>query len=122
VCRIVLNVHRIDQRGQHVHIEQEDRYGNSSRSSFTISGVTGIAPGRTLSKGTPLRVFRPAAGGRSACRLSAQITSPMVLFCRAAKPLAAACTSSSIVSVVRITSSYGLAPHIKHHTSLPCFV
>src|SRR4030067_579457 len=113
--RIVLNMRGIDQRDQHIHIGQENHPGNSSRNRFNNSGVTAVAPARTGSKGTPLRALPPGILGRSACRVSSEMTSPTLLCCREAKPLAAARTSSSMDRVVRIL--YLLKDCIKHHAS-----
>jgi hypothetical protein len=53
---VMVGMRRIDQRNQHVGIEQKCHQGNSSRSWFTNSGVTGVASGRIGKSGTPLRV------------------------------------------------------------------
>src|SRR3989338_10734899 len=89
VRRIVLNMRGVNQRNQHVYIKQKSHPGNSSRSWFTNSGVTAAAPARTGNKGTPLRALAFCALGRSAFRVSSEITSPTVLRCKAAKLFAA---------------------------------
>jgi hypothetical protein len=77
--RIMLNLGRIEQRNQHIHVEQESRQGNSSRSWFTNSGVTAAEPGLTHSSGTPLRKSRRDFAGCKACRVSAEAASPTLL-------------------------------------------
>ena len=112
---VMLNVGRVEPRDQHVHIEQEGRQDTASRNSFTSSSVTAAVPARTGSKGTPFRALRPVVVGLSACRERVEMTSPRLLFCREAKPLATTSTSSLIVSVVRI--SMRRCCRIKHQTS-----
>jgi len=99
---VVLNVRRINQGDQDIHIEQKPNQGNSSRSRCTSSEVTGGVPGRTGSRGTPLRVRLPDSAGRNACLASEEITAPTLFRSAAANSLAAASTSSSITRVVRI--------------------
>jgi hypothetical protein len=110
---IVTHMGRIDQCNQHICIQQKRRHTPSSRSWFTNSDVTGVASGRHGSSGMPLRMSVALADGErcSACRASVEIAAPTLMRCRAAIPLAATSTSSSIASVVR------LHPRIGHHAS-----
>ena len=102
MCPVVLNMCRISQGDQHVHIEQEPSHGNSSRSRRTSSDVTRGLPGCKGKRGTPLRAFPRESAGRNARLASAEITSPTLFRCVAASSRAAANTSSSIARVVRI--------------------
>ncbi|MGB6687149.1 MAG: hypothetical protein WBE76_04840 [Terracidiphilus sp.] len=80
----------------------------------TSSEVTRLLPGRTGSKGTPLRVFRSEGVGRKALRASEEITSPTLFPSVAAISFAAAKTSSSMARVVRMACPNG---SIKHQSS-----
>lgn len=111
VCTVVLHVSRIDQSDQNVHVQQKTDHGSSSRNRCTNSDVTRCAPGRTLSNGTPFRVFDFVSAGDSARLANEEITSPTDFFSIADNSFAALSTSSSITSVVRICSL------ITHHTS-----
>ena len=102
--RIMVNVEPIDQGNQYVHIEQE-RHGNSSRSRFTSSIVTGLPSGRRGSRGTPLRVLACRLRGARPFLASVEITSPTLFPSLAASPFAAARTSSSMASVVLMHQS-----------------
>src|SRR3989338_11218578 len=115
--RVVLDMRGVNQRDEHVYVEQESHPGNSSRNWFTSSGVTAAAPARTGSRGTPLRALPFCALGRSAFRVSSEITSPILLCCNAARLFAAASTSSSMERVVRILHLMKLTSNITHHTS-----
>jgi hypothetical protein len=99
-----VNVVRVDERDQNIHVEQKRRHGNSLRSRFINSGVTGVVPGLAGSNGTPFRLEPVFTVGRNAWRASSEMTSPTLLCCRSAIPLAIASTSSSMASVVRILS------------------
>ena len=112
---VELGVCGVDQRNQCVDVEQKPAHGNSSRCWATSSGVTGRDPARTASKGTPFRSCRREAMGFSACLDKAEITSPTLLFCLAASPLATASTSSSMVNVVRMWRVPGCTSNIKNH-------
>jgi hypothetical protein len=112
---IMLNVCRIDQCDHNVDVKQIPFQSNSSWSWRTNSEVTLGAPGRTGSSGTPLRVARLDEVGRIDLRASAEITSPTLFRSVAAISLAAARTSSSIASVVRILGSLG--ENITHQSS-----
>ncbi len=110
---IVLDVGRIDERDQYIHVEEEPGHGSSSWSWRTSSEVTLDAPGRTESRGTPLRVPPLEGAGRSAVLASEEITSPTVFRSEAAISFAAERTSSSIARVVRNGH-----PPLSHHASI----
>jgi hypothetical protein len=57
VSLVVLHMRWINESYQDVHVQQEHRHGSSSRSWFTSSMVTGVAPRRLGRSGTPLRSF-----------------------------------------------------------------
>ena len=101
---VMLNVRGIDQGYQHIDIEQVTAQGSSSASSFTISDVTRWLSGRTLRSGIPFRVLPLGVAGRSALRASDEMTSPRLFRSVVASSLAAARTSSSMASVVRIAN------------------
>jgi len=100
VRRVVLDVRRIDQRNENIHVEQKPAHNSSSSSCFTSSEVTRGAPGRTGSSRIPLRLFWPEPAGLKAVRASAEMTSPTVFDCEDAISLAAANMSSSMAKVV----------------------
>jgi hypothetical protein len=100
--KVVLHVRRVDQRNQHIDIQQIARQRSSSRSWRTSSEVTLGLLGLTRSKGTPFLVLPLGSAGRKAWRASDETTSPKLFRCIAASSFAAANTSSSIASVVRI--------------------
>src|SRR6185503_8027104 len=106
----VMHVVGIEERDQHVDVEQVDDAHGSSRSRFTSCIVGRAAPsdrgGRT---GTPLRSVDGRVGAKP-LRASSDSTFPAVLPCNSASSLAAARTSSSISRVVRIETS----SHIRH--------
>ena len=64
--RIVLSVRGVAQRDQDTDVEQLRSHGSASRSWFSSSGVTGAAPARTASRGTPFRICRRVEAGLSA--------------------------------------------------------
>src|ERR1035437_1618033 len=105
MCPVMLDVCRVNQRYEDIHVEKESTHGNSSRSCCTNSEVTRGVSGPTGNKGTPFRVFLVESAGRSALRASKEMTSPTLFLCVAANSLAAASTSSSIASVVLKQSS-----------------
>jgi hypothetical protein len=99
---VVLDVCRINKGNEHVDVQQVDGHGSSSRSWLTSSGVTGVAPRRLASSGTPFRSVRPGRVPLARpCLASVEITSPTLLWSRSARCLAAARTSSSMARVVR---------------------
>ena len=74
----VMNVVGIEQRDQHVHIEQRDAAHGSSRSRFTKSNVRLTAPGRRARSGTPLRTDAFDCGS-NACRAHSDSNLPTVV-------------------------------------------
>jgi hypothetical protein len=98
---VMMDVSRVYERDQHIHIEQKSHPASSSLKRLTISSVTGAASARRGSSGTPLRVSTGAGLGSRACRANFEIAAPRLMFWPAAKPRAAAKTSSSMATVVR---------------------
>ncbi len=112
---IMLNVGRINQRNQRIHIQKKPTHGSLSSSCRTSSELTLEASGRTAKRGTPLRKPAPGSTGRKAFRTSEDTTSPILFFCIAANSFAAASTSSSKARVV--CTPPPLSSIIIHHTS-----
>jgi hypothetical protein len=92
---------RIEERDEHVDVQQERLHGSSSRSRLTISSVTGTASGRLGIVGNG--DDDPTTGGCSvrALRMSRDTTFPMDSPLAASERTAAS-TSSSMESVVLI--------------------
>jgi hypothetical protein len=92
----------VDRHDQHIRVSQKSRHGNCSPNRCTSSEVTRGVPESTLSKSTPLCVFRPVSADRKARRANTEIASPRLLRSLVASSLAAASTPSSIARVVLI--------------------
>src|SRR5712691_876082 len=108
VSDLVVDVIGVEQRDEHVDVEQGlPAHASSSSSSATRFIVRIRDPGRRGRTGTPLRTF-PACFGSSALRASSDSTCPAVFPRIAPISLAACNTSSSRSSVVRI---------VDHHAS-----
>src|SRR5262245_28219003 len=96
-----MNVAWIEQGHQHVDIQQRDAH-SSSRQRFTISMVSGGAPGIGSSNMNPFRNFG-AFFGFNASRTRSEITFPVLVFLWWASSFAAPKISASMSSVVRIS-------------------
>lgn len=103
--RFVMDVHRIAQGEQQIHIEKVRGHGASSRRRLTKSSVTTPASSWIGNTGRPC-LAETGTCLVSACRARSDNTRPSVLRrCRAIS-LAASSTSSSRSTVVRTVSSH----------------
>ena len=73
---LMMYVHRIEQRDQHVDIKQDGLH-SSSRIRFTSFKVVGFAPGGRSSSRIPLRTFT-VPRGCSAILNKSEITFPVL--------------------------------------------
>lgn len=109
VSVIVVDVGRIEQRDQYVHIEEGNTH-SSSRSRFTNSMSALGAPGFGVRSKIPLRTFAGAVAARDK-RAKLEMKWPRDTPCWRANGLAAARRSSSRSSVVRMFLLYRITHH-----------